>query len=181
MENIQITIVIAVFAAFIAMLIAGATNRIVVYFDKTDLVISFMPWGTILAAYILLLVYEHNETLDFAALSGVQTFIWYTGLALAALFALWCIRLSVIHNHSLVLGVLVGIFKLLASVLAALFLVGQFLKIQDKKAGVKDAIAATLTIGVTVWLINKLVNGERVYLAKGWALPAAQPASEKNN
>ena len=177
MEDIQITIAIAVFAAFIITLMAGATNRIVIYFDKSDLVISLMPWATMLSAYILLHIYEHNETLDFAALSGVQMFIWYTGLVLAAIFTIWCLKLSITHNRSIVLGLLVGFFKLLSSLLAAIFLVGQFLKMKDEKTEMKDAIAATMAIGIVVWLINKLINGEQVYLAKGWPLPAAAAES----
>lgn len=172
MEDLQTTILIAVFIAFVAILIAGATNKIVVYFDASDFLISFMPWGSILLGRLLLNVYQHDDgVVDFNNLSGIQEFIWYASLSVSAIFLFWSIKLSITHNKNILLGLFVGIFKVLSALLGVLVLVGQVGKVLDNKSSTSEALIAILIFGIFIWLGGKLMNGEQVYLAKGWALP----------
>lgn len=177
MEDLQATLAIAVVVAFIAMLIAGATNKIVIYFNAGDFFVSFMPWGSILIGMILLNVYQHEGEVDFNALSGMQSFIWYASLSLSAIFFIWSMKLSITHNRSIALGLFVGIIKVLSALLGVVVLVGQVGKMFSDDASMKDALIAMLVFGVFIWLGKKLINGEQVYLAKGWALPEREEAS----
>lgn len=177
MEDLQTTIVIAVFIAFVAMLIAGATNKIVVYFDASDFLVSFMPWGSMLLGRILLNAYQHDGVVDFNNLSGIQEFIWYASLSVSAVFFIWSIKLSVTHNKNIVLGLFVGIFKVLSALLGVLVLVGQVGKVFNNDSSTNEALVAMLVFGIFLWLGRKLMNGEQVYLAKGWALPKNETVS----
>ena len=177
MEDLQATLAIAVVVAFVVMLIAGATNKIVIYFNAGDFFVSFMPWGSILVGMILLNVYQHGGDVDFNALSGMQSFVWYASLSLSAIFFVWSIKLSVTYNRSITLGLFVGIFKVLSALLGVVVLVGQVGKMFSDESSMKDGLIAMLVFGVFIWLGKKIINGEQVYLAKGWALPEREEAS----
>lgn len=177
MQDLQTTIAVAAVIAFVAMLIAGATNKIVIYFNVRDFFVSFMPWVSILLGWALMDVYQHEGELDLNALSGIQSFILYASLTVSAMFFVWSMKLSITHNRSVLLGLLVGIFKILSALLGVLVLAGQVGKIFDDKSRMKEVLVASIVIGIFVWLGDKLVNGERVYLAKGWTLPERDNAS----
>ena len=171
MKDLQSTIAIVVAVAFIVMLIAGAANKIVVYFDTKDFLISFMPWGSIILAYILINIYHHGEgEVNFEHLSGMQTFVWYVGIACSVIFFIWSMKLSITYNRAVSLGFFVGIFKTLSSLLGVLIVVGNIGKVLDNKSSKKDMFIAMLVIGIFVWFGKKLINGKQVYLEKGWPL-----------
>lgn len=171
-EKHQETVFILVVLAFFAMLIAGSTNKIVIYYDINDFLISFVPWASLILGFILVSVYQEGEqSADFSNLSVLQTLIWYSCIVISGLSLIWSIRLSILHNRNTVLGLFVGVFKVLSSLLGVIVLIGSLNKMFDKDAKTKDVNLGVLVILVIVWLGNKLINGERVYLAKGWRLP----------
>jgi len=170
-RDLKITIVIAAIVAFVTMLIAGATNKVVIYFDKRDFFISVMPWVSVFLGWILIFAYHHGGELSLSALSGIQSFIFYASLFTAAVFIFLSIKLSITYNRNVILGLLVGVFKILSALLGAVVVVGQLGTIFSTKTRMKDALVATMVIGFFVWLGDKLINGEKVYRAKGWTLP----------
>jgi len=174
MEDLQTTIAVAVVIAFISTLIAGATNKIVIYFNVGDFLVSFMPWGSIFIGLILVNLYQHEGKVDFNALSGIQSFIWYASLSLSVVFFIWSMKLSVTHNRSLVLGLFVGLFKILSALLGVLVLISQINQMFSDNSSTKNDLLAMLVFGVFIWLGNKLINGEQVYLEKGWDLPESE-------
>jgi len=171
MEDLQATIVIAIVISFVAMLIAGTTNKIVIYFDASDFFISFMPCGSMITGLILLNIYQHEGNVDFNLLSEMQTFIWYVSISMSAIFFIWSIKLSIRYNRSISLGIFVGIFKMLSALLGAVVLVGQVGKIFSNDSSMKDALIAMLIFSIFIWLGKNLINGKQVYIAKGWTLP----------
>lgn len=172
MEDTQSTIAILVLIAFIATLVAGASNKIVIYYDVKDFFVSFMPWGSLLAGVVLVNIFhEGSESVDFSNLSGKQAVAWYTCIIASMAFFAWSAKLSIAHNRSVILGVFVGIFKVLAALLGVAVLIGQIEKIFSRDSDIKDMAVAGIVIGIFVWLGKKLINGEQVYLAKGWQLP----------
>lgn len=173
MEDVQVTLALAVCAGFVAILMAGATNRVVIYYDIKDFVVSFMPWGTMIAAFILLNIYQHEGDLDLSNLSGTQTIIWYGAILLSAGFFIWAMRLSIRHNRSVAIGLVTGLFKVLSALLAVVVIVGKIGDIFSDKSSAKDSVGAMIVLGIFIWLGHKLINGEEVYIAKGWELPHA--------
>lgn len=176
MNEFQVILIVLVVSAFISMLIAGANNQIVIFFDKKDFLVSLIPWGVILLGLMLVNTYEDRGSLDFKHLSVKQSLILYTSILLSVISLIWSIHLSIYHNRSITLGVLVGIFKVLSSLLATITLIAQIQKIFSDKSTTKDVLVAMLILGVFVWLGKKLINGEQVYLAKGWDLPGRASA-----
>lgn len=158
--------------SFIAMIIAGATKKIVIYYDIKDFFISLVGFGLILA----LLIYYQDT--DFESLSRVQRFFWGASLMGTGLFFIKSIKSSIQHNRSIVLGVIVGIFKMLMAfvgVVSLLGLIGKIFGIGEDES-YSSSLGAFLGLAVVlilfVWLFKSLINGEQVYLSKGWTVRA---------
>src|SRR5690606_21244887 len=108
-EKYQETVFILVVLAFLAMLIAGSTNKIVIYYDINDFLLSFVPWASLILGFIFVSVYQEGEqSADFSNLSVLQTFIWYSCIVISGLSLIWSIKLSILHNRNTVLGLFVG-------------------------------------------------------------------------
>ncbi len=170
MENLPIIGAVVAAIAFLVMLIAGASNKVVIYFNVKDLVISFMPWVLVLLGMII-------PELAPDALAGLELYVLYGCLTVAALFIIWSVRLSIFYNQNLLLGLTSGVFKVLISLVGLLIVVGQMGKIFSKDSGGKDKIIALVVFGLFFWLGKKLINGHEVYLAKGWSLPEQEAKS----
>jgi len=77
MHDLQITLWLLVFVGFIALLIAGATNRVVIYFDLKDFAISFAPWGTLLITTILIKIFKKIKDQNENQIFIIYYFIFY--------------------------------------------------------------------------------------------------------
>lgn len=166
MQDLQTTIVLAVLLTFIATFIAGVSNKVVIYFDKKDLLISFMPWGSLVIGLLLLMAYQHEGTVTIENLTSVQTFIAYLSIASSVIFFIWSIRLSIRHNRSVMLGLLVGVFKILSALLGLLIICSLTVDINGRENKLKETVFAILFLGVFVWLGRRLINGQEVYRVK---------------
>src|SRR3989338_3113659 len=164
MENLLITLVLLVLVGFIALLIAGATNKVVIYYDIKDFAISFAPWGLLLITAIIASFYEKENQ---EHLQVIQKIMWLIGTLVAAVFFYWSIRLSIFYNRSVSVGIIVGLFKVISALIGVLVVVSSVLKIMDKKSSMRDVMWAMLIISIFAWLGKKLINGEQVYIAKG--------------
>ena len=172
MNEVQITILISILSAYIIILLFGAAHKIVIYFDPGDLVISLMPWFTLILTIVFMQVYQPEGTnIDFNALSAIQTYILYFGTAISFIFLVWTIILSIKYNRSFLMGLIVGIFKLVSVLLGVLILISQVSIMKDEKTKRKDFWFAILVFGAFWWLGKRLINGKIVYRDKGWELP----------
>ena len=70
-----------------------------------------------------------------------------------------------IGNNGIVLGIVMFVFKILASIIVCILMIGIVGKIFDNKASYRTLIVALIVFGVFTFILNRLVNGERV-LAK---------------
>ena len=84
---------------------------------------------------------------------------------------LWSIKLSIDYNRNLVLGLFVGIFKLSAALLGLLVVFSKLLTLDNKDSSASDTIKAMFVLAIVGWISKILINGEQVYLEKGWELP----------
>lgn len=169
MENLQTTLVLLIIVGFVAILIAGATNRVVIYFNTMDFIVSLAPWLTLLVTYFLFDIYAKESVTE---PSGIQNIIKYSGFIVAAIFIVASMRISVFYNKSVGIGIIVGLFKLISALLGTVVVAAQISKLFDNKTSLKGAIFAMMVISVFLWIGKKLINGEQVYIEKGWALPA---------
>lgn len=60
-DRFVMTVIVAIVAIYFVMLLIGMAEKVVVYFDEADLVISLMPWFILLIALILAGVYQYGE------------------------------------------------------------------------------------------------------------------------
>jgi hypothetical protein len=167
MEDLRTTVIILVVLTFFITLIAGASNRVVIYFDKRDFLISFMPWGSLALGWLLIYLYSHDE----GGLTALQMFFFYLSITSFVIFFIWAIVLSIFYNKSFFLGLFLGIIKTLSALIGVVILVMQLIKIGDDESDTKDALLSAINIGMLFWFGSKLINGKAVYLAKGWELP----------
>ncbi len=163
---------VLVMAIYIIMLMIGIAEKVVVYYDEADLIISLMPWLILFVAVLIAGIYQPTEQdMDPEKMLQIQKIVWYTGGILSAGFALWTIQLSIRYNRSILLGLIYGVFKLLSGLIGVLVLISQVFAMKDEETKRKDFWFAILVFGVFWWLGKKLINGKKVYREKGWSLP----------
>ncbi len=167
-----ITLIVTIVAIYFVMLMIGMAEKVVVYFDEADLVISLMPWFVLLIALILTGVYQYSEdALDPQKMRRIQEYIWMEALPLVAMFVSWSIWLSIKYNHSFLIGLPYGIFKLVSVLIGVLVLISQISTMKSDRTKRNQFYFSVMVFGVFIWLGKKLINGKKVYRAKGWKLP----------
>lgn len=162
MENLIGILMILAFAGFIILLIAGATNKVVIYYDIKDFLISLAPGLSILIA---VLIADNPEMHD------IKQIILIAGILIAAGFLIWSVKLSIFYNRNTALGIIVGLFKVISALIGVVVVVSHIFRIMDRKSSLRDVIWAMLIISIFTWIGKKLINGEQVYIEKGWTLP----------
>lgn len=167
------TVSLATIILVIGIVIAGASNKVVVYYNFKDFMISFMSTGSMILAFVLVGVYQPEGNASYETLTKTQESILSLGFVAAFIFFAWSLILSIKYNRNIFIGLLIGVFKVFAALLGILVLVGQVGRIFDNKASYREAAVAMLIFAVFIWLGNKLINGEEVYFSKGWKYPKA--------
>ncbi|MGK5095416.1 hypothetical protein WDW89_25820 [Deltaproteobacteria bacterium TL4] len=162
---------LATLVGFLIMLVAGMTNKVVIYYDGSDFFLSFMTFGSWIIGAILI---AYFDTEGQEGQSTLQTIIFYATCASSALCAIVTLKSSIQHNRNVVLGIVVGLFKIVSSALGILVIIAQIATFFSDESSLKDMIWAYLIFGLFIWIGKKLINGEQVYIAKGWALPGEE-------
>lgn len=116
-------ILVAILATYIFLFIGGVTNKFVVFYDKTDFFISAMVFLSPFIGAVLAWFFEPHGYQDHDPPTIMMQLCTYAGYAGAALFAVWTIKLSVLHNQNIALGGLVGVFKVVTALLAFIVLI----------------------------------------------------------
>ena len=157
---------------FVTTLIAGMTNKVVIYFNFKDLFMSFMVTGIWFVAAFLVAIYStegQGENLNLMQMS-----ILYITAGISILCAIFNIKQSIQHNRNIPLGLLIGVFKIITGLLFILialgYLFGKSSSESENSSGM-GTIIIILLLGIFVWIAVKLVNGEDVYYKKEWELP----------
>lgn len=167
MEDLQSTIMILIVVGFVGMLVAGATKKVVIYYDGGDFFISIMTWGSILAGIILVNIYSTEGAIEYSTL---QEIIRYGSFIMSGIFTILAMKLSIQHNRNIILGTIIGIFKIIASLIGIVVVVGQIYTFFSDNSNRKDTFIAMIIFGIFIWLGKQLINGEKVYENKGWLI-----------
>jgi len=168
-KRIAWSIFIVVLFIYFIFLVLGVSGKIVFYYNGTDLFISLLPWALMLVTLLLMSVYSQDTNIqNIENLTQIQEVIGIIGGLSITLFAIVTIYLSVKYNKSIIMGIPIGIFKLLSALLGVLVLFGQIATMKDKNTNRNQFIFAMLIFGWVVWLSKKLINGKNVYIARGW-------------
>lgn len=143
------------------LLLLGMTNRVVVFADGKDLLWTVCIFLTPIIAFFIAatLVPEGQEVFDDSLSSIVVGIGGILGLISCAMAFVFSIK----HN-GLFVGIIVGMFKMMAAVLATVCAIGLLGKIFSKDTGsfaVRMFVVAVF--GMLLWMMTKLINGDAVY------------------
>ena len=147
--------------SFIAVFLAGMTNRVVIFADGKDLMWTLLIFVAPVIGFVIgaTLAPEGQEFSD----EPVAVVVISIGGVVALIACVMTFILSVKHNGP-VLGIIIGIFKIMAAILAAVCAIGLLGKIFGKDTGSFAArMFAVVVFGILLWMMTKLINGDEVY------------------
>lgn len=166
LDQLQTLLAWGVLFSFLAILIAGLTNRIVIFYDTTDFIWTLSPFLSLLAGGIVAstLVPKGGE------LTVTAMLVWGIAIIVALYGAYMTFAASIRHN-GLALGILIGCFKVLSSVLAAIISLGAISKVfENSDISVGKRLLALAIFGLLAWMMARLINGEEVYARRALAV-----------
>tara|TARA_A100001037_G_C15042593_1_gene586227 strand:+ start:91 stop:633 length:543 start_codon:yes stop_codon:yes gene_type:complete len=156
--------------AFIALLVAGMTNRVVIFANGKDLMwtvsIFLAPViGFVIAATLVPEGREFRDETSAVVVAGI-------GGVFALLSCVMTFILAIKHNGFFI-GIILGIFKVMAALLAAVCAIGLLGKIFGEQGGsFASKMFALIFFGLLLWMIGKLINGDEVYARRGQIMPS---------
>lgn len=156
------------------IILAGATNKVVVYYDKNDLSGTFLSVALIGVAFVV----ANTSPFESSEYNSVYSNVFgpLVGLVGGAL-AITSIVRSVRNNKSIVIGVFVGVFRIIYAALAIFFVIDAVGRISSSESSRREGVAAAVMISVIAIITKLMINGRKVYSAKGWELPATNSAN----
>lgn len=161
---VKISLIVVV-GCFIVLIILGMTNRVVIFFNWTDFYVTL---GIFLSLVIGLLI----SGIVFDDDPMMQDITIYTSIASATVFGIATIYFSIKHNKNIILGLIIGILKVLISVFSALILFAKILEVTNSDKSLSDKFSAAVVIAGIIWFLHAMINGEEVYERRGWDFPS---------
>jgi len=164
---------IAVFVGGIYLLILGSTKRVVIYYDYRDLSKSFLPvlfFG--MAIFVFKSEPSVNSFANFVLHWIISAFFGVLGLIRTAI----TVNTAIQHNRDLdiAMGLIIGFFKIIFIFLAVILVINRIIDIIAKMLGgktFKETVVSITLVAIIGFITSAIVNGEEVYLKKGWLLP----------
>ena len=149
--------------SFLVLLVMGLTNKVVVFANHGDL------WSTLIIFIAPIVAFFIALTLDSTPEGAqvnlfdetVEIMVWSIGGIVAGCGILATFALSIKHN-GLILGIIVAVFKIVASLVCALCLLGGLSSIFSKSNSLSAKLMAFVLLGFLMWILRKLINGEAV-------------------
>jgi uncharacterized protein len=164
----------AVAAIGIGLLIAGASNKVVIYYNGAEMAISLLA---VVLPFVALLMFD-------SAPFESETFNWmfrWVASPITGIIGILCLIMNfqqaIKHNKNVFVGVFVGAFKIVFVSLTVLAVLGQIGKLTNKDTSFRDAIWAVILLAIFVSVAKAMINGPEVYRAKGWQLPELEPSA----
>jgi amino acid permease len=154
---------------FVGAILAGMTNKVVVYFDFNDFFVSLMTVGIWVIAFIALSILEKEG--QTAQLNTMQVGTIGVSALISVVCGITSVKSAIDYNRSMVIGLIIGVVKILTAIVGVVMILGQFQKLFEDDSSSKDVIVAMFLLGLFTWIGNRLINGEEVYEEKGWELP----------
>lgn len=166
-------ILVALLSAYLFLFVGGVTNKFVVFYDKKDFLITAMVFIAPLVGFLLSSFFEPHGHQSGEPATWLMRLCQYGGLAAAAIFSIWTLRLSMLHNRNIPVGIVVAVFKIVTALLAFIVLIAyQPNSKTDTLAGAmnrqREAGVFLLVVGILGWIAGRLINGRRVYIARNW-------------
>ncbi len=162
--------------ALIVLLVLGLRDQVVIFFDTRDVLWSLVPFASLLLGAAILITLTPSESTTTSQPSLLRnllpSLVGLLSLAGALGGTVMTFRNAIQYNRSVPIGIAVGLLKLSISILMAMLVINQLLKL-PRTSSFWSFVKALFLLGVLGWLWVRLVNGRRVYLRKGWAIPVS--------
>lgn len=149
----------------IGLLVAGACNKVVIYYDGWDLAETICSIVLPAIGYGL----RDAQPFDTQSLNSAAQFV--LGPALIVIGAVLLVRVfwhSIRYNRSVVLGLFVGFYKIVFLLLAVFAVLGSIDKIKDRSSTRGEFRLAALVLSLVIPIAKTLINGKSVHYRKGW-------------
>lgn len=162
----------ALAGAFLLLLALGLTNRVVIFYDGWDAFWAVVPFISVVVSVIIAIsvspdTHHAAHQTDGMLLPKIILAAGGFGALTGGIVTLYN---AVKYNRSAVLGLLIGVCKLIISVLLIVLSLNYLFDMNSKRVRGQN-LFAFLALGGIAWLWIKLVNGKRVYEKKGWIVP----------
>ena len=148
--------------SFLAIFIAAATNRVTVFKDYGDLwttlgLILWPSFGLMILAFIQ--TEESNDIFFGSRASSVITIL----TAVVTLYSLVKTFTNSIAENGPVIGSVVGVFKVLSSIIIIFSVLGYINRITEENRSLGSTlIFITIFTFIFKWILDVLVNGHKV-------------------
>lgn len=172
-DDLYMMVFIGLAIVGVFLLVAGACRRVVIYYDTSDMVVS-------LAAGVLIILFP--AFIEIIGIKQVTLFssdfmnflakwiVIIVGILSTIISVFITFNNAIKHNRSFMLGIFIGLFKLLFVAITALIMIAQVLRILEHKSG-REMFLASAILTVFGSFVGIMINGKEVYEAKGWQLP----------
>ena len=166
-QNIQL-LAIVFGGSFLTMFIAAATNKVTVFKDYGDLwsTLGLIIWPAIGIGVIVYLGEQSSAqiiTLNDLYFGSSAATATTAATGLITLFCLYKTFMNAITSNGLVIGLIVGIFKVLSSIIIIFSIFGFINRITEKNKSLGSTlIFITIFTIVFKWILDVLVNGHKV-------------------
>ena len=156
-ENIKL-LVILFSCSFIAIFILALTNKVVIFEDGSDLMVTLGMIIYPIIGYICLMFLPPSESSPD-----------YAGIVVAGftfLLFLYCLIKTFtnsISSNGLGMGILIGLFRIISSFIIIFSIVGFINRVTEKnKSFGSTLIFITIFTAIFGWVLKVLINGEKV-------------------
>ena len=153
------TLGIVLLTSFVIIFILGITNRVVIFYNGADL---FWTASIFLIPILSIIVGVSLQENNSIAENESTISIYLVGLSLS-LFCVLKVILSSIKYNGLILGLFIGIFKIISTVIIAILSIGLIGKIfNNENATTFQRLFGLALFGILLFVIGKLINGNEV-------------------
>jgi hypothetical protein len=167
-ENIKLLLILFG-CGFVAIFILALTNKVVIFEDGSDLMVTL---GMIIypsIGFICLVFLQPSESSpDYDIFMGSTAGIIVTGFT--CLLFLYCLIKTFtnsISSNGLGIGILIGLFRIISSFIIIFSIVGYINKLtEDNKSLGSTLIFITIFTAIFGWILKVLINGEKVALKR---------------
>ncbi len=160
---------IVVVFSLVTLLVMGLSNKVVVFSNGKDLAYSLGIFVTPIIGFIFLTLFvptDAPDNYDMFMGSSSASGITYTIIA-AVIYCIFKTYAEAIKSNGMLLGLIIGTFKVFASILITLVSIGWISKaFNGEYKSLATWVIMVILLGGFGWVIKKLVNGEAVALKR---------------
>ena len=158
------TLLYIVLLSFITLFFLGITNKVIIYKDTSDFMwnifLILVPLFTMMILAFLM-PEPLPDTYNFFWETQNTSIISIMGLSITAI-SLLKVFINCIKNNGMPFGLVIFIFKVFASLIITILLLAFIGKLFDDKAAWKTLFVPLILFGLFIFIINRLINGDRV-------------------